>query len=331
MFRLFLGTLMCSLNSYSVTTLGSDGYAYLAHCVFTSNQSMDLYNEYRYNDTILTKVDPLKMEYTLSIYTDIYYTDFNTYRIKVKSVQIQSSNLYYYNSSTYEWNLSTNNNSPQIITFGNDGYSWTNNSNPDNIALYSTIVDNDPLYINTSACYYYDGNISYSGITNNDVYQIFYNWEDVYSSLTFLNTYTDYDLYKTYYLLDYDMFYNGLRMLVGADSTFNDGYSIGYNEGVNVGYDNGYDAGYDNGYDVGYDNGFNVGYDSGYNEGATQDETATAIMSGIVSIGFIPINFFLAIFNWEVFGINIAGFVSSILSVCVLIIIIKHVFSTKGD
>ena len=82
-----------------------------------------------------------------------------------------------------------------------------------------------------------------------------------------------------------------------------------------------------NDYNDGYTNGYQTGYTDGYNIGSSQDETATAIFVGIINIALVPINFFLACLNFEVFGINIGGFVSALLTVAIIVIIVRIIVS----
>lgn len=94
---------------------------------------------------------------------------------------------------------------------------------------------------------------------------------------------------------------------------------------------NSYDLGYYNGYNQGntdgYSTGYNTGYATGYNDASDQDTTAVTIFSGILSVGLLPVNFFLAILNFEVFGINIGAFVSALLTVAIVVIITRMVVS----
>ena len=100
-------------------------------------------------------------------------------------------------------------------------------------------------------------------------------------------------------------------------------YAKGYDSGYQVGYGNGYTEGYNDGTNYGYQ----TGYTDGYNEAVTQDETAVVIFSGIISVALIPINFFLACLNFEVFGINIGAFVSALLTVAIVVIITRMIVS----
>lgn len=86
-------------------------------------------------------------------------------------------------------------------------------------------------------------------------------------------------------------------------------------------------------YDVGYSDGVSDGYTSGYNNGYAvaqnlyedEDERVTSIFNGISSIALLPIDMFLKMFNFELFGIDMSVVVTAILSICVVIAIIKLV------
>lgn len=94
-----------------------------------------------------------------------------------------------------------------------------------------------------------------------------------------------------------------------------------YNQGYNTGYGNGYDDAYNDGYGAGY----NQGTADGWEEASQVDTTAVTIFSGILSVGLLPVNFFLAILNFEVFGINIGAFVSALLTVAIIVIVTRMV------
>lgn len=105
------------------------------------------------------------------------------------------------------------------------------------------------------------------------------------------------------------------------DSRFVDGsqYQNGYTEGWNAGNDNGFSDGYSNGYTDGYNDAV-VNLD-------TQGSTALTIFTGIIDVGLLPINVFLAMMNFEVFGINIGGLISSLMTVAIAIIIFRVIFN----
>lgn len=89
------------------------------------------------------------------------------------------------------------------------------------------------------------------------------------------------------------------------------------------GYTSGYDNGYSKGYADGHDSGYNTGYSDGYTNGVQVDDTAFTIFNGILTIGMIPINVFLAIFDFNILGINISNFIMSLLTVLVTIWVIR--------
>lgn len=89
--------------------------------------------------------------------------------------------------------------------------------------------------------------------------------------------------------------------------------------GYTTGYGNGYADGQAQGEEIGYGN----GYSAGYTEGVATNGTAFTIFNGILGIGMLPINVFLAMLNWEVFGINISNFVMSIMTLAITIWVIS--------
>jgi hypothetical protein len=81
---------------------------------------------------------------------------------------------------------------------------------------------------------------------------------------------------------------------------------------------------------ISYENGYADGYIDGFTAGSDIDNTAVTIFSGILNIALVPINFFLAMFNFEILGINMSALVSSILSVCLIVIIVRIIFGKKS-
>lgn len=93
-----------------------------------------------------------------------------------------------------------------------------------------------------------------------------------------------------------------------------------------------FDQGYDNGYSQGYSEGYGRGHAEGYNEGFNADTVSTTIFNGILYIGLLPINVFLACFNFDILGINMSSFVTAMLSVAFVVIIFRFLFNGKsGD
>ena len=122
------------------------------------------------------------------------------------------------------------------------------------------------------------------------------------------------------------------------DSGFNDGFQSGYgggfSDGESVGYNNGFEAGYNDALSTlpqQLQESYNQGYAAGYVVGSTSDSTITQIFSGILQVGLIPVNFFLAIFNFEILGINISGFISAMMTVAITVIIVRLVIGGKSD
>ena len=102
-------------------------------------------------------------------------------------------------------------------------------------------------------------------------------------------------------------------------TNFNDGFNYGYAEGDK----DGYARGVEDGKKIGYGEGLQAGYEV--------DETAFTIFNGILTIGMIPINFFLSIFNFNILGIDMSAFVSALLSVCIVVIIFRFIFNGRSS
>lgn len=98
-------------------------------------------------------------------------------------------------------------------------------------------------------------------------------------------------------------------------------------------YQNGYTDGYNDGYGTGVDEGTSQGYQEGFadglQEGIDRNSTASTIFAGILQVGLLPVNVFLAIFNFEVFGINIGGFIASLMTIAIVIIVLRIIIGAK--
>lgn len=98
--------------------------------------------------------------------------------------------------------------------------------------------------------------------------------------------------------------------------------------------ENGFLVAIQNGYGVrtntAYEEGRTAGYLAGLAEGQQQDEQISSIFRGILEIGLVPINFFLAMFNFEILGINITEFVTALLT-AMLVVYVVRIFIGGGD
>ena len=110
---------------------------------------------------------------------------------------------------------------------------------------------------------------------------------------------------------------------------YNSGYNVGYNEGYNIGVSSVVDNPDSDWYQSIYNTGYQVGYQYALDTTDNQSAVATSIFNGIFTIGMLPVNVFLGFMDWEVFGINISGFVSGLLSIALLIIVFKFVMGHK--
>lgn len=77
----------------------------------------------------------------------------------------------------------------------------------------------------------------------------------------------------------------------------------------------------------GYDDGRSYGWQEGYDEALEQDIQTATVFNGILSIALLPINVFLGMMNFEVFGINVGGFVSGLLTIAIIFILFRTIFN----
>lgn len=109
---------------------------------------------------------------------------------------------------------------------------------------------------------------------------------------------------------------------------YNSGYKAGFNEGYSAGESSGYSAGYSEGEEFGYSNGYNsgelIGYNNGYLEGIENGGKYTFfnLISAVIDA---PIQAFMGLFNFELLGINLAGFFTGLLTLAFIITIVRLV------
>ena len=115
----------------------------------------------------------------------------------------------------------------------------------------------------------------------------------------------------------------------GYSSGSEDGYNDGKSDGYNIGYEEGYVEGADVGTDAGYEEGLRVGKASGYQSGfkaGEQSDLTKNIRSVISDIVFAPYRAISTMFDFEIFGINIAGAIFTIFTLFVILFVIGAIF-----
>lgn len=107
-----------------------------------------------------------------------------------------------------------------------------------------------------------------------------------------------------------------------------------YQSGYYFGYDDGYEIGKTDGYDEGLAQGEINGYQTGYDyamEVVGGNATALTIFTGIIDIALVPVNVFLGFMNFDILGINVAGFVSGLLTASMIVIVLRFIFGGKKN
>ncbi len=164
---------------------------------------------------------------------------------------------------------------------------------------------------------------SYSNIVDNFPYSSIYN-----------RIYRSFDNQKTFYLTagginnTFQRNYTSANSVNTLNAIYNDGtlFKSTYKSPTNENFNNGYQQGLTDG----YKNGRADGYSAGLADGI-KDNTIFNIFNGILNIAMVPVNFFLGIFNFEILGINMAGFVSALLTISIIIFLLRMIKGSKTD
>lgn len=190
--------------------------------------------------------------------------------------------------------------------------------------LDSFVLDNQTIYNHRYTLAFYEPNFAQSMFT------IRYDVTGPFGFTFAVKPYISYDKYN---IGSWQWcYYENNNGVLGPLSTY--GYQEVYTRNL-FGVDTYITQGYNDGYWVGFNDGKTQGYQSGYNQGLLDgteyDDTALTIFTGIIQVGLLPVNVFLQILNFEVFGINIAGFVSALLTISIVIIVIRVITGKKND
>jgi len=136
---------------------------------------------------------------------------------------------------------------------------------------------------------------------------------------------------------DSESIYFGLRFsLINADyATYEEGLAEQFNFGYREGYGQAEEdltTEYENKLADAVSEASQQAYSQGLADGANPDYDGLLpiIFTGILDIALLPVNVFLGMLNFELFGINIGGFVSSLLTLTVVIMLIKVITGKNG-
>lgn len=114
----------------------------------------------------------------------------------------------------------------------------------------------------------------------------------------------------------------------GQINGYNNGYRVGKQEGYNSGYESGKAEGSTEKYQEGYEYGYLVGQDVGYKKGYAAGQEAVGVQLDIPAvISSVPgavKNFVNTSFGFEVFGINVAGLLSVIMIIALLVYLVRR-------
>ena len=133
--------------------------------------------------------------------------------------------------------------------------------------------------------------------------------------------YKNTDIHSDYYYRNYEC---PLRRYYINAPNFNDneyyqqGFDIGKSEGLSEGFSAGEKVGYDNGKKAGEIIGYNEGYDD-----ASEESGNFTFLSLISSVVDAPMSYFSSLFNFELLGVNLQGFLMALFTLCVIVTLVK--------
>lgn len=194
------------------------------------------------------------------------------------------------------------------------------------VTIKSVTVPKDEYNNHSITVYYTNANVTYNDLINYlyNTQEFWKNYITHYSNnllLTHVSTDNQYVPFNTRLAINSNYYsYLEYTPTVRYYSNQNyDYYNQGKSDGISIGYDNGYKVGKQEGYDNGYSVGYNKGVSSASNdESINFNETLLAIMG-------YPITFFQTVFNFEIFGVNLFGVISAIISLMLALWLLRKV------
>lgn len=204
-----------------------------------------------------------------------------------------SCNLWYDNEGNY-----------RLDSFHFSLYSecYTFNSNNNQyVFVYGNTLDYTPSWSFTQN--------SYASELDNTTFRVFIDDDDTYTLIAYYN-----GVGQVYSEEGCNAFYNNYQLDISLNTSQFFKQVQAYTSSAEFGVDN---------------SEYQRGYSDGFRDADNQNSTAVTIFSGILNIGLLPVNFFLSILNFDVFGINIGGFVTGLLSIAIVVIIVRFIFGSK--
>lgn len=97
-----------------------------------------------------------------------------------------------------------------------------------------------------------------------------------------------------------------------------------YKSGYDAGYSGGFSSGETTGYGKGYSVGNRIGYNNGYSAGveSANKYTFNSLLGAVIDV---PVQTFMSLFNFELLGVNLAGFFTGLLTVAFVVTIVKMI------
>ena len=216
-----------------------------------------------------------------------------------------------YNNSSYYARLNISCDSLSSVDFVKVTFESTYyRANPNNVNYYVRNILTYTNSINESISfefmYFSVGltSLNYYGDSSQFLYQLFDN------TVSNIDDYIYCFNYRTYYL--------------NNDYLNSQQYQLGYSSGYQRGKNDGYTEGYSAGTGAVSESQYNAGYSAGYSAGVigANNYSFLGLISAVIDA---PIQAFTGLFNFELLGVNILGFITSLFTLAVIITIVKKV------
>ena len=150
---------------------------------------------------------------------------------------------------------------------------------------------------------------TYSIYKTQDIY--YYDVNGAYVRFGFVCINSDTSWWNNFNFTDRTYF---ISLVQDGNTYYENGYTNGYNQGLVDGNSQGYQEGYNAGHGVGYADGYNAGRNDG------SDYSFNGLIGAVIDA---PVSAFTSLLNFELFGINILGLVTGLISVGIIILIVK--------
>lgn len=202
-----------------------------------------------------------------------------------------------------------------MFRFGVAGYEITAQMLPYSVQVSTVeVLENvwDDVNLTNSGKYYYLTNDSLIGY-HVDRIRFYINAQDL----------SYYDQLITNKLTLYNNLGEYTMNVKSFNAGYNNGYDVGYINGEKDGIIQAQELAYNKGHAAGYEEGIDAGYVIGFDEGVGQDFRFYDLFFSMFDA---QLNTFRSVVSFEIFGINVAGFILGLITIAIAAFVLKKVW-----